>query len=702
MTSDRRVPRSFAVAAGLLFVAAVTALPATAANPTGTGDPDLRPARNAWDRQTGDDPGRLIVTFRPNTSTLGRQSSLTAAGATRRAAPIDQTTVVDVPDNEAASTTATLEADPRVERVSVDHKRFREADPTGETYWHEQWGLDNTGQDLYLGSPGHGRHARRRHRRPPGPRYHHGLGEHGRRGHRRRRGLQSSGPCRPGLDEPGRRVGGGKETNGIDDDGNGYIDDVHGWDFCHNDNTVHDFDDDYHGTHVAGIIAASLDGEGVVGVAPGISLMALKFLGDDPACGYDSQAIAAIAYAKSFGVRIANASWGGVGAPTDAPELYDAIKNSGMLFVAAAGNDANDNDRGPFTTLPASFNLPNIVSVAAVDNTGGLSSFSNYGATTVDIAAPGEGILSSLPADSDNPVGWGWLDGTSMATPHVTGVAALVASALPSMAGDLPALKARILGSGKPDSWTAGLTATGRMVDAYRALDMVAPVAAPPNSFGFVIGSQMSSTSAVVRVGWPAATDDLSGIGGYALGQRSGAGDWTTAVASTGARTADRTLAIGTAWGLRVRARDGAGNVGDWTTGSTITPARYQDTSSRVSYSGTWHGLTTSSASGGHERYSTRKGASVTFRFTGRAFALVAPKGVSRGSAKMYVDGVYISTVEPAPNELDASDRRRGTLVVDVRIAHGQVRRRGHGRTLARRRGRVPRHPLSDPGQLPR
>ena len=100
--------------------------------------------------------------------------------------------------------------------------------------------------------------------------------------------------------------------------------------------------------------------------------MALKFLGDDPDCGFDSMAIAAIAYAKSFGVRIANASWGGVGAPTDAPELYDAIRDSGMLFVAAAGNDGSDNDHGPLTTLPASFDLPNIVSVAAVDNTGGL------------------------------------------------------------------------------------------------------------------------------------------------------------------------------------------------------------------------------------------------------------------------------------------------------------------------------------------
>ena len=166
-------------------------------------------------------------------------------------------------------------------------------------------------------------------------------------------------------------AGGGKETNGIDDDGNGYVDDVHGWDFCHDDNTVHDFDDDWHGTHVAGTIAASLDGQGIVGVAPGVSIMALKFLGDDDACGYDSMAIRAIAYAKSFGVRIANASWGAEGRPQDSPDLYHAIQTSGMLFVAAAGNSGSDNDDGPSTTLPASFDLPNIVSVGAVDDTGG-------------------------------------------------------------------------------------------------------------------------------------------------------------------------------------------------------------------------------------------------------------------------------------------------------------------------------------------
>ena len=117
------------------------------------------------------------------------------------------------------------------------------------------------------------------------------------------------------------------------------------------------------------------------------------------------------------------------------------------------------------------------------------------------------------------------------------------------------------------------------------------------------------------------------------------------AVSATSGRSADRSLTIGTAWSLRVRARDGAGTWSDWSNAVTITPARYQETTTKATYRGTWRTVRTSSASGGHERYTTHKGASVSFRFTGRAVGIVAPKGTSRGSAKLYVDGVYVSTV---------------------------------------------------------
>ncbi|MFL5720723.1 MAG: S8 family peptidase [Chloroflexota bacterium] len=650
MTRHGPGQRSLGVAASLLVLVAATmlpAVPARAAGPSGTTGHGLRASRNAWDRPTADDPDRLIVTFRPGTSALSRRAALRAAGGTEMAGrlPNRRTAVVHARPGTATATIASLRADRRVARVSVDHRRFRDADPTDEQFWSELWGLDNTGQDIQQGLEPGGAvdvdvDAPQALAVTTGtPSTVVAVIDDG---------VDFSHPdlAQRAWTNPGES-GGGMETNGIDDDTNGYVDDVHGWDFCHDDNTVHDFNDDKHGTHVAGTIAASLDGAGVVGVAPGVSIMALKFLSDGADCGFDSQAIAAIDYAASFGVRIANASWGGVGAPGDALDLRDAIRDSGMLFIAAAGNHSSDNDQGPSTALPASFDLPNIISVAAVDNTGELASFSNYGRTSVDIMAPGDVILSTLPADSKYPTpGWGWLSGTSMATPHVSGVAALAASMWPSLLNDPAALRARVLGSGKPSPLTAGLSATGRIVDAWRALDDIPPAAAPaPNTFAFVAGSKMSSTRATVRVGWPAGTDDRTGIGAYALAQRADLGSWATAVAATSGRSADRSLTIGPAWGMRVRARDGATNWGDWSGASTIKLARYQETSSKVTYRGTWWSHRTSSASAGRERYTTRKGASVSFRFTGRAVGIVAPKGASRGSAKLYVDGVYVSTV---------------------------------------------------------
>lgn len=213
--------------------------------------------------------------------------------------------------------------------------------------------------------------------------------------------------------------GGGKETNGIDDDGNGYVDDVNGWDFYHDDKTVHDRDMDFHGTHVAGTIAASVNGLGVVGVAPNVKVMALKFLSDDDGDGSStsstSDAIDAIQYAKSKGAKLSNNSWGG-GPYNQA--LKDAIDASGQLFVASAGNGGFDgigdnNDATP--SYPASYNSANILAVAAVNNRGNLGSFSNYGATSVDISAPGVDVLSAYPGDF-----LAWLSGTSMAAPHRT------------------------------------------------------------------------------------------------------------------------------------------------------------------------------------------------------------------------------------------------------------------------------------------
>src|SRR5215208_5888156 len=156
----------------------------------------------------------------------------------------------------------------------------------------------------------------------------------------------------------------GEVPNNNLDDANGYVDDVNGWDFYNRDKTVHDSGVDAHGTHVSGTIAASVDGQGVVEVAPNVKILALKFLG--PEGGYTSDAILAIQYAKAEGAKISNNSWGGGPYSPFDQALYDAINNSGSLFVAAAGNDGSNNDAYP--VYPASYDLPNILSVAAVDN----------------------------------------------------------------------------------------------------------------------------------------------------------------------------------------------------------------------------------------------------------------------------------------------------------------------------------------------
>jgi subtilisin family serine protease/fibronectin type 3 domain-containing protein len=181
-------------------------------------------------------------------------------------------------------------------------------------------------------------------------------------------------------------------NNGIDDDNNGYVDDINGWDFYNRDNSVFDHrDGDEHGTHVAGTIAASIDNnEGIAGVAPKVKIMPLKFIGPYGGDTYD--AVEAIEYAKAKGVKITNNSWGGDGNDS---LLKAAIENSGMLFVVAAGNDGRNIDAYP--TYPASFESNNILTVASIDNIGDLAYDSNYGLGSVDVAAPGVGILSTVP-----------------------------------------------------------------------------------------------------------------------------------------------------------------------------------------------------------------------------------------------------------------------------------------------------------------
>ena len=261
--------------------------------------------------------------------------------------------------------------------------------------------------------------------------------------------------------------------NGIDDDGNGFIDDVSGWDFVSNDNVAQDGDG--HGTHVAGTIGAlGNDGRGITGVNWQVSLLPLKFLSDSGS-GSTAAAIAAINYATALrnrGVNIVatNNSWGGGGFSS---ALQDAIRRhgeAGILFVAAAGNESSNNDT--VAAYPANYALPNVISVAALDRSDQLASFSNYGATKVHIGAPGVAIYSTTPGNR-----YASYNGTSMAAPHVAGVAGLLAAANPQ--ATMAEIRAAILDSAVPIPALAGRATTGGRVNAAAALERIVPVAGP-------------------------------------------------------------------------------------------------------------------------------------------------------------------------------------------------------------------------------
>jgi len=226
--------------------------------------------------------------------------------------------------------------------------------------------------------------------------------------------------------------------NGVDDDGNGYVDDVYGWDFTKNDNTVFDGTSDDHGTHVAGTIGAvGGNGKGVAGVCWNVKLLDAKFLGRNG--GTTANAIKAVDYFTDLKTRTkinlvaTNNSWGGGGYSQG---LYDAIERANqanILFIAAAGNSGVNIDKTP--SYPASYSNANIIAVASINQNGGISTWSNYGVTSVDIGAPGEGIWSCVPLSSKGKIvsGYANYSGTSMATPHVTGAAALYAASNPGV-----------------------------------------------------------------------------------------------------------------------------------------------------------------------------------------------------------------------------------------------------------------------------
>jgi subtilisin family serine protease len=258
---------------------------------------------------------------------------------------------------------------------------------------------------------------------------------------------------------PGETAG-----NGLDDDGNGYVDDVYGWDFDGNNNTVFDGVGDDHGTHVAGTIGGvGGNSQGVAGVCWSVKLLNAKFLGGQG--GTTANAILAVDYFTDLKIRhnlnlvATNNSWGGGGYSQGLRDAIERANAAGILFVAAAGNSGSDNDAT--ASYPSGYDNTNIIAVAALASNGTLASYSQYGATTVDIGAPGSSIMSTVPVRSKGKTvaSYASYSGTSMATPHVTGAVALYAARNPGASATQ--IRNAIFSSATPTASLAGKVATG-------------------------------------------------------------------------------------------------------------------------------------------------------------------------------------------------------------------------------------------------
>lgn len=297
--------------------------------------------------------------------------------------------------------------------------------------------------------------------------------------------------------------------NGVDDDANGYLDDLIGWDFVNNDNDP--FDDNGHGTHVSGTIGAKGgNGIGVAGVAWDVQIVGLKFLSASGS-GALSNAVKAIDYYTAASINAVgqdfvatNNSWGGGGYSSAMQGAIDRAAKEGILFVAAAGNSAVNTDTtgnfpSNYSTL-ASAGYEAVISVAAITSAGALASFSNFGATTVDLGAPGAGIYSTLANG-----GYGTFSGTSMAAPHVTGAIALYAAQ--NAGATASEMRDALLGSVTATSSLAGRTVTGGRLDAEAMLRFDTGAPPPPPLGSFIYG-----TTGNDRLVGTAGADTISGV----------------------------------------------------------------------------------------------------------------------------------------------------------------------------------------------
>ncbi|TAG89144.1 MAG: hypothetical protein EAZ18_21140, partial [Oscillatoriales cyanobacterium] len=421
--------------------------------------------RNCIIMATNFNPNRVIVKLRPTTNSTQITSLQAEIGVTNvtKASQLG-IDIWQIPSGKVEQTISAYKNDPRIEYIEPDYiitlEDIQKPSPTQEKLatitpqattpndpsYTQLWGLNNTGQsggtadadidapeawDIQKGNPN-----------------------------------LVIGVIDTGVDYNHPDLVGNIWTNpgeiagdGIDNDNNGYIDDTRGWDFAYNDNNPMDVNG--HGTHVSGTIAGKgNNGVGVTGVAWNAKIMPLKFL-NDSGSGYLSDAILAINYATAKGVKLTNNSWGGGGYTQALSDAINTAGQQGALFIAAAGNSSLNTDTTP--AYPASYNLSNIISVASTTRTDGLSSFSNYGATSVDLGAPGSDIYSAWPNSSYNTI-----SGTSMASPHVTGAAALLWSQNPTWTAQQ--VKDKLMQTTDPISALSGKTVTGGRLNINNAL----------------------------------------------------------------------------------------------------------------------------------------------------------------------------------------------------------------------------------------
>jgi subtilisin family serine protease len=247
-------------------------------------------------------------------------------------------------------------------------------------------------------------------------------------------------------------------SSGIDDDGNGFIDDIYGYNFVLKNGDPQDGNG--HGTHCAGIIGAAHNSIGVAGVMAEVKIVALKFLSDNGS-GETIDAVAAIDYAIKRGVNVMSNSWGGGEKDQSLEEAIKAADKAGIIFVTAAGNESSDND--VVASYPANYKVPNIISVASFTIMGSKSSFSNFGINSVHVTAPGTAIFSTYKKG-----GYSSLSGTSVAAPFVAGIVGLMLSKNAHLTPSQ--IKEKLIKTSIQTSKLVNVSLSKGRVDAYKAL----------------------------------------------------------------------------------------------------------------------------------------------------------------------------------------------------------------------------------------